>query len=113
MAWEFVAFLAEKETMKKMYSAQAQTRTFGEIYSRTDLAQELAQDPYVAAYLTDAPNAKSWYMSSYTHDNGLNDQIIKYYEDAINAVLGGKDPEDVLMTVDQGVRQVMRQYNVP
>ena len=50
-------------------------------------------------------------MSSFTHDNGINDQIIKYYEDAINAMVNdGKTVENVLSTVEQGVRQVLRQY---
>lgn len=107
----FLKYLSSEEVVKKLYSSQAQVRSFGELYPQTSLANTLANDPKVAAYLQDAPSAKGWYMSSFTHDNGINDQIIKYYEDAINAMVNdGKTVENVLSTVEQGVRQVLRQY---
>ena len=111
-AWKLIDFLSSKENMKKLYSEQSQIRAFGEPYSRIDMASELAADPYVAAYLKDAPNADSWYLNSFTHDNGINDLTIKYYEDAINAVLAGKTAEEALQTVNSGTTQVMRQYGV-
>ncbi len=109
-SWKLLQFLTSKETLKKLYSAQSKIRTFGEIYSRQDLAQSIS-DELVAAYLLDAPRAQSWYMCSLTHDNGLNDQIIKYYQDAVNAVIQGKDIEQVLQTLSAGVNQVLKQYN--
>ena len=48
------------------------------------MAELLNNDPFVGVYIRQAPHATSWYMSSLTHDNGINDKIIKYYEDAIN-----------------------------
>lgn len=111
-AWKLLKFLSQKEIMQKLYDAQAEARTFGEPYSRTDMADLLASDPYVASYLADAPYATDWYLNSYTHDNGINDLIIKYYLDAVNAVLGGKTPADVMATVAQGTSQVLRQYNL-
>jgi multiple sugar transport system substrate-binding protein len=93
-AWKLLKYLSSKEVMQKLYSDQAETRTFGEPYSRVDLADSVATDPYVSTYLKDAPNASSWYLNSYTHDNGINDQMIKYYTDAVNAVLAGKTPAE-------------------
>ncbi|MBD3279801.1 MAG: extracellular solute-binding protein [Candidatus Pacebacteria bacterium] len=110
MAWRLLQFLSSKETMQKLYSNQKKVRSFGEIYSRQDLASELQNDALVAAFLTDAPQAQSWHMCSYTHDKGINDNTIKYYEDAVNAMLQGKRASDVVVTLDQGVRQVSRQY---
>lgn len=110
LAAELVGFLAEPEVLRQFYDAASQVRYFGEIYPRQDMADELADDPLVGAYLQDAPYAQSWYLNSYTHDNGLNDQIIKYYEDAVNAIVGGSRPDDVLTTLDQGTQQVLRQY---
>jgi len=82
------------------------------MYPRQSLAPELLDSEYVSPYLEDAPYAEGWYMSSSTHDNGINDQIIKYYADAINSLNDNKKAEDVLSVVDQGVKQVLRQYGV-
>lgn len=111
-SWKFLKYLSSSDVQKKLYASQSQVRPFGEIYSRKDLANTLAEDDIASAYLQDAPYAKGWYMSSYTHDDGLNDQIIKYYEDAVNSLLEGESIEDVLITLDQGVQQVLTQYGV-
>lgn len=112
MAWQLLKYLSSPEVMKRMYSAQSQVRAFGEPYSRVDLANDLAGQPLVAPILSDAASADDWYVNSYTHDNGLNDQLIKYYQDAINAVLGGTTVDRALETVQQGTSQVLRQYGI-
>ncbi|MFZ1721093.1 MAG: extracellular solute-binding protein [Microgenomates group bacterium] len=111
-AQKFLKKLSSAETMQKLYSEQSTIRSFGELYPRQDLSEELLENKLIAPYLEDAPFAQSWYMSSSTHDNGINDQIIKYYEDAVNAINEGDKPEDVLPVVDQGVKQVLRQYGI-
>ncbi len=110
-AWNLLKYLSSAEVQQKLYSNISKTRTFGEIYSRKDLADSLAGAPYVEAFLQDAPNAQSWYLTSNTFDKGINDQIIKYYEDAINASVQGKTMDTILQTLDLGTTQVLRQYN--
>ncbi len=111
-AWKLLQYMSSNATQKKLYAAQAQVRSFGEPYSRKDLADELAAQPLVAPLLQDAPYAQGWYMSSYTHDNGLNDQLIKYYADAVNAIITNKAIQEVLNTLSSGVQQVLTQYNL-
>jgi ABC-type glycerol-3-phosphate transport system substrate-binding protein len=111
-AWKFIKYLSSAEVQKKLHADQSEVRPFGEMYSRKDLANEVATDPVQAAFLQDAPFAEGGYMSSYTHDDGLNDQIIKYYEDAVTALVQGQDIDEVLITLDQGVKQTLRQYGV-
>ena len=111
-AWKLVQYLSSSATQKRLYASQAQVRSFGEPYSRKDLADELAVQPLVAPLLQDAPYARGWYMSSFTHDNGINDQINKYYADAVNAVIEGKDITTVMGTLGSGVQQVLVQYNL-
>ncbi len=111
-AWTFLNFLTSAETEKQFFSAASAVRAFGEPYSRQDLAQELSSDPILANVLADAPTAQSWYLASYTHDNGLNDQLIKYYGDAVTATLSGKGMEEILTTLSAGTTQVLRQYGV-
>lgn len=109
----FLAFMTKKETLEKFYDAASQVRAFGEIYPRMDMASDLAENEYIAPYLEDAPYAQGWYLSSFTHDNGINDQLIKYYEDAVTAmVVDGKKADAVQTTLEQGVSQVLRQYGV-
>ncbi len=111
-AWLLLKHLSSSAAMQKLYSQQSQVRAFGEPYSRVDLAKTMATDQYLGGLFTDAPTAQSWYLCSFTHDNGLNDKMIKYYQDAINAVVAGKPIEETMVTVDQGTRQVLRQYGL-
>lgn len=110
-AWSFLKYLSTPEVLRKFYNDASQYRAFGEIYPRTDMAAELQGNEMVAAYVADAPIAKSWYMASFTHDNGLNDQIIKYYEDAVNAVLSSTNAEKALETTVTGVNSVLTKYS--
>lgn len=109
----FLKFLTQKETLEKFYDAASKVRAFGELYPRMDMAADLADNELIAPYLEDAAYSDGWYLSSFTHDNGINDQIIKYYEDGITAmVMEGKAAAAVQPTIDQGVSQVLRQYGV-
>lgn len=112
-AWKFVKFLTTAETEKLAYQQASQIRLFGEPYSRVDLQGELAEDPIVGAFVTQGPIYKSWYLSSSTFDSGINDEMIKYFEDGINAVLAGTDPTTALQTVNSGVQQVLDKYTKP
>jgi multiple sugar transport system substrate-binding protein len=112
-AWKLIKYLSSKEALQKLHSDASKERSFGEIYSRVDMASMLSDSQYEAPYLVDAPFAKGGYLSSFTHDNGLNDQIIKYYEDAITAITSGSKQQDsALQTADQGIKQILRQYNL-
>ncbi len=110
-AWEFINFLASSEMQKALYQQAASARLFGLPFSRTELQKEVQTDPMVGPFVNQGPIYKSWYLNSGTFDQGLNDNIIKYYEDAINGIVNeGKEPEGVLSTLEQGVDQVLSEY---
>lgn len=109
-AWQFVKFLTSQEAQKLFHQEASKIRLFGEPYSRVDLASELANDSIVGAFVTQGPYYKFWYLSSNTLDAGINDEMIKYFEDGINATLAGTDPQVALQTVDKGVKQVLDKY---
>lgn len=111
-AWEFLKFLSSRDTLVKLYTNEANARGFGEAYSRTDLGQTLADNPVLGAYILQAPKAKSFPLASKTHDNGLNDRLIKYLEDAVNSLSSGASPEGALTTAAQGFQQVLSQYGL-
>jgi len=111
-AIKFLEFLGTKDNLVKLYTEAAKTRAFGEIYPRKDLADTLKSDPIVGSFVTQQDKAQSWYLSSLTHDNGINDRIIKYYQDAVNSINSGTPVTQSLSTAAQGVQQVLSQYGL-
>jgi len=111
-AWEFLRFLSSQETMEKLNQAASQTRLFGMISPRVEMASSLRQNPYVKPFVDQAPQAQTWYLCSRTFDNGLNDRMIKYFEDAVNAVNQGRSAKEALVTTGQGVNQLLSQYGI-
>jgi ABC-type glycerol-3-phosphate transport system substrate-binding protein len=111
-AWEFLQFLSSPQTMQKLYQAQSQVRLFGEPYSRVEMANLLTNNALVAPFINQAPKAKTWYLCSLTYDNGLNDRMIKYFEDAVNVVNSGGQAKEALATAEQGVSQLLSQYGL-
>jgi multiple sugar transport system substrate-binding protein len=109
-AWKLLKYLSSPEVLRKFYNNASLTRAFGEIYPRIDMASELTDEPKVAPFIMDAYDAKAFPLASRTHDNGLNDQLIQYYADAINAVLAGTQPEKALEEINVGINQVLQKY---
>lgn len=113
-AWKFLQFLSKKDTMEKFYKNSSLVRTFGEPYSRVEMAELLKGHPILESVILGAPNAESWYLASRTFDGptGINSQIGKYFEDAINFVNDRGNSQDALTTVAAGVSQVLGQYGL-
>lgn len=111
-AWEFVKYLTSRETATKLYTDISRSRLFGEPYARVDLGSSLIDDPFVGAYIKQAQTAKSFPLSSRTFDNGLNDKLIKYLEDAVNSVVAGNSPVKALETAQSGFIQVLSNYGL-
>lgn len=112
-SWEFLKFLTSPEAEKILYQKASETRLFGLPYSRVDLQKELINDPLVGAFVAQGPFYKSWYLNSNTMDQGLNDEMIKYYEDAVNATISNGDPQSSLGTTSKGIQQVLDKYIRP
>lgn len=112
-AWEFVKYLSEEQTLINLYSEAAKSpgRFFGQPYPRKDMGSKLASDPIVGAFITEAPTMRSFPMASRTFDNGINDQIIKAYEDAINSVSAGNPASSALQTAAQIISGVLTKYS--
>ena len=111
-AWEFIKYLTDTEAATNLFTEAGKTRLFGEPYARTALGSNLIDDPYVGAYISQAQSAKSFPLASRTFDNGINDKLIKYIEDAVNGYLRGTSPAEVLETASNGFRQVFETYGL-
>lgn len=114
MAFELLKFMSTKESLTKIYSAEAKLREFGEPYPRVDMASLLSSEPAASVVVSQAPSAQSWYLDGFTDDGetGINSKIAAYYHDAVNAVLGGEQTSEALKTVAAGVSQVLGQYGI-
>lgn len=112
-AWEFLKYLSSQESLQTMYAEAAKVRPFGEIYPRRDMAQSLSAAKYVEPFVKQAEFSKSWYMAARTGDNGINDEIIAYYNDAVSGIVDKQmAPEAAIETVAQGVKQVLMKFGV-
>lgn len=114
-SWNFLKFLSSQSSEQKLFANAAKLRSFGEPYSRIDMANILVPHPIVGSIITQAPGAKSWYLASRTFDGptGINSQVANYFGDAINAVVAGtQTPTQALATVALGVTQVLTQYRL-
>ena len=111
-AWDFIKFLQKDETLIKLYAeaAKSPNRFFGEPYPKVSMAPKLAADPLIGAIISDAPYMRSFPMASRTFDDGLNDQIIKAYEDAINSVLRGTPAKNALETTAKNITNIFSRF---
>jgi ABC-type glycerol-3-phosphate transport system substrate-binding protein len=114
VAWDFVKYLSSKESLIKFFESASRVRSFGEPYPRVDMADLLIDHPTIGSVIQLAPEAKSWYLVSRTFDGetGINSQINKYFEDAINAVNENSNPENEVKTLVSGVQQILAQYGI-
>ncbi len=106
----FMKFLADKNTQDKLYSEEAKTRAFGELYSRVDLADKLKDNPYAYPFVQQAKTAVSSFFIDGTYDSGLNSQMNTYLGNAVNSIFNNISPQTAVDTLSQGVSQVLKQY---
>ncbi|MDP2860335.1 MAG: extracellular solute-binding protein [bacterium] len=111
-AWKLLTYLVNPDTLRKFYAEAAKTRLFGEPPSRRDMGDSFKEDPLVGPFVSQAETAKSGFLSSRTFDNGLNDKVIKYYEDALNSILAGNSAKSAMETCAKGVGQVIADYGI-
>jgi len=111
-SWKFIKYLTEKENMVKLYENESKTRLFGEPYSRVDLASTIVQNEYIGSVIQQAKYYVSLPLISRTYDSGLNDEIIRYLENAINATVQGVSYNEALKTAKQGIDQIIIRYKI-
>lgn len=114
LAWDFIKFISTDESLNKFYQSASKTRMFGEPYPKVKMANALTDHPIIGSIVNSGSFAQSWFLQSRTWDGptGINSQINKYFEDAVNAVNDGKTPDKVLPTVASGVSQVLSAYGI-
>lgn len=109
-AWNFLKFLSQQDSLAQLYENQAKVRLFGTAYSRVDMAAKLAQNPYLGAVIKEADSFVSLPVIERTYDNGLNDGIIQYLTNAVNASTQGVAYNEAMSTASKGVNQLLDQF---
>jgi len=111
-AWKFMEYLASKETLSKMYTAASQVRAFGELYPRKSMAEMISTNDKIRPFITAANNSSGWFLAGRTFDSGLNDEMMKYFGDAINETLKTRDATKATETLRNGINQLKSRYKL-
>ena len=112
-AWKFLEYLSSVEGLEKMYQADSQIRSFGQIYPRKSMTEKISSNPKLKPFVDSANNASSWYLAGETGDAGVDAEMQKYFSDAINSiVIKNENSEDAVKTVISGVSQLRQKYGL-
>jgi multiple sugar transport system substrate-binding protein len=108
----FSLFITSEKAVQRLYAEATNKRLFGPPYARVSLGEPLKADPLVGAFISQAGYARSFPLASSTHDGGLNKNMIKYMEDAMNSYIQGQTPQSALDKMTQGFNQVLSNYGL-
>lgn len=113
-AWKLLKYLSEKEQLIKAYELQSKVRLFGNPYPRQDMAELLINNQYIGAVVSQAKDDVfvTLPVAAMTHDDGLNDGVIQYLENAITATQEGVDYGAALETAQKGVSDILNKYKI-
>ena len=105
----FMHYLAQKETVQKLFTEESKTRNFGEPYARVDLAETL-NSSVAFTFVQNAPSAVSSFFVDGTFDNGLNAKMNSDLSIAVNSILKETAPQAAAETLSKGVSAILKQY---
>lgn len=106
----FMKYLSQKDTLSKIYTEEAKTRLFGELYPRIDMASLLSNNQLIAPFISQAQTAQSSIFVGETKDQVFNSPLNQYLGNAVNSVLSGTSAQTAVDTLTSGVNQVLQQY---
>ncbi len=111
-ALNLISYLSKKEVLEKLYLEETKGRAFGQPYPRIDLANKL-NETIIYPSVLQASSAKSSYFVDVAGENGINQELNVYLENAINSINEGTSAETAFETLKQGVAQVFDKYGQP
>ncbi|HSD98680.1 MAG TPA: extracellular solute-binding protein [Patescibacteria group bacterium] len=109
-AVEFMQYLAQKDAQTQLYTEEAKTRAFGELYALTDLANGLSQNSLLAPFISQFKTAQSSFFAADTDYVEYNGALNQYVGNAINSILKDTSADSALSTLAQGVAQVLNTF---
>ena len=110
-AFEFLKFLASRETMEKLYSKESKVRLFGSLYPRADMASLLKTNTLIYPFVEQGKIASSTIFASDTHDDAMVNSLNSYLGNAIRSIINENgSPQSAVETLGSGVSQVLTKY---
>ena len=106
-AWKFLRYLSEKEQQLTMFNAAQQIRSFGEPYSRKDLANSLSSDPLTAPFGSQAADYRSSLFATNTGATELNDAINAALAEAVTTAKTNESAEEALTVLAEQVTTIL------
>lgn len=111
-AWQLAKFLVEPDALRQVYENDSKINDFGRAYPRVDMAKEQTTNQYLAAYLIQAKDAKSWYLHSDTHDKVFNDALISIFKNGLSNAEKGNSTSGILRRITVEIRPILEKYGV-
>lgn len=113
LAWDFLKFLTSDAMQLKLFVEESKLKGMGFAFSKVDLRSDLEEDPVLSAVVLQAPVFKSWYLNSYTGDQGINDAMIAAYQSAVDSSGSGQNPLSSLQSTAGEVAKILNEYKPP
>ncbi len=110
-ALAFMQYLAQKDTQTKLYTEEAKTRPFGELYARLDLADLLKNNQLLGPIVGQFSQAQSSYFVADTNYDEYNGALNQYLANAVNSMLKDTSADSAAATLSQGVSQVLGNFS--
>ncbi len=114
LSWQLLKFLASTNAQQSLFQSANQVRGYAQAPANKNLQNQIATNPLVAPVVQQTSSTQTFYTTDSTHDgtSGINSRLIKYLEDALNAL--GKNPNDdeAISTLQNGFNQVLSQYQL-
>lgn len=113
-AWKFVSFLASAKAQQLLFDTATADREFPQLPANKAIASLAQGNPFLAPFITSLDTARTFYTAGNTRDGktAINSRLIKYLEDAVNAVAQNQEPRGALETLSNGFSQVLSQYGL-
>ena len=100
-AWRLLQYFSRDEVLEKLNYEQSVSRDFGEIYPKKTLADKLASDHYVHAYLVNANKAVGFPLNDKTFDHGINETMGKMLRLSLEqALTDSQDDQQILAAIN-------------
>lgn len=113
-AWKFLSFLASAKAQQLLFDAAASSREFPQPPANKAVATLAQSNKVISPYVTSQDTALTFYTAGNTRDSktALNSRLIKYLEDAVNAIAQNQETTRAIDTLNSGFTQVLSQYGL-